>query len=94
MPDRPTCITCPFWSEALAPGESAGPPDRSPRERVGECRRHAPRSAMERGVEEQGYADFPTWPQTMGDEWCGEHPDFRETLMARALARQAIARGK
>ncbi len=75
---RPTCATCPFWSAELAEGES-------PEDWAGQCRRYAPRAAMDRVIKEQDYSDFPTWPETSGGEWCGDHPDFPNYARGKAM---------
>lgn len=64
--DRPTCETCPFWR---AEDEAEGLP--------GECHRHAPTPVLR---DELRMSDQPEWeafwPETVADQFCGEHPDF------------------
>lgn len=56
-----TCENCIYWTRLAADiGEPAY---------VGTCRRYAPRPHMKtiRSKPE------PEWPQTVDDDWCGEH---------------------
>jgi hypothetical protein len=65
-PRGETCAGCRFWQYVADDDE----------DRMGDCRRHAPRAAVEvlvaddRVDEDQNYA---LWPLTFGTEWCGEH---------------------
>lgn len=72
--ERPTCGTCPFWERF--DGDFDGGIE-------GECHRQPPVMpgsdiqieewlSVDRGVFEG------MWPETSGDGWCGEHPDFPE----------------
>lgn len=52
-----TCETCRWWA-------SNADPDDEP---LDQCRKHAPRP---HNWEDKSWAE---WPQTLPDDWCGEH---------------------
>ena len=74
--ERPTCGTCPYFSEDEA-GETVDG-------KYGLCRRHAPHPIFVNKVVEE--EDDTIWPILLSDEWCGEHPDFPEWLESQQKA--------
>lgn len=62
--DERECRTCRWW-------------DRYPTKDKGHCHRRAPQP--ESSYDDDGYPDqpIPLWPQTDGDDWCGEHEAAR-----------------
>jgi hypothetical protein len=73
--ERPTCKTCPYWSEE--------------EQEEGLCRRAAP-SPIHIGMYSDRIDAFPEhikpfeqcWPSTYAFDFCGEHPDFPAFLAA------------
>jgi hypothetical protein len=63
--ERPTCKTCPYWKT-----------DEDDVHRTGICRRKAPRARILTDGDDRGYVTFPIWPETLDNEWCGEHSLF------------------
>ncbi len=67
--DDPSCQSCRFWQSDA--GE------------MGDCRRHAPRPALEKSLPalppeveaEEEFSQEAVWPVTFASDWCGE---FRE----------------
>jgi NADH:ubiquinone oxidoreductase subunit B-like Fe-S oxidoreductase len=61
-----TCAGCRFW---LHTGDDDD-------DRMGDCRRHAPRAALQAQVADDRLDDwdenYALWPLTFGTEWCGE----------------------
>jgi len=41
-------------------------------EEEGRCRRHAPQCQRRDPSSDEDYEDFPMWPKTLEDEWCGD----------------------
>ena len=66
-PNRPRCLTCPFWS---------GDTDTNNEEEEGHCERHPPAYTGEHGNGAQTLEPI-CWdqPVTTARETCGEHPD-------------------
>jgi hypothetical protein len=62
--DRPTCSTCPFWSQW------AGDPSK------GDCR-HDPPKVFWTHSYNHGNSKASQWPFTSPDEWCGRHPRMK-----------------
>jgi hypothetical protein len=76
--NKPTCETCPFWSQH-------GYDDAS----LGQCRRFPPLLASTPSLEELNGV-FPKcgfWPETGKEAWCGEHPQFQAWLSADLVQR-------
>lgn len=71
------CERCRFWKA----------PERPDVDELGECRRHAPKAAIFRWPEEEDPPrGFTMFPETFGDQWCGEADDRDnfDTVAARA----------
>ena len=69
--ERPTCATCPYWSDYSL----ILPEDRT--DGMGQCRRHAPKY-------EPDTAD--DWADTHSDDWCGDHVDMPAWIASRRAA--------
>jgi hypothetical protein len=94
QPERPTCATCPYWTNADDPGEEAGACGRYPPRIVGSIVTElASRMLALRGptsdddvldsrISAAMTAVVTEWPYTERDAWCGEHPDFPAWLAA------------
>jgi hypothetical protein len=90
---RPTCKTCPYWEY-----NHGGPDEPDDEAEVGQCHRFPPVfPANEPMVEEAMKVVDGFWhgwqPDTMENEWCGEHPDFPAYIasLKDAPARPAAA---
>lgn len=69
LPDPPRCNTCPFWVSPGAPH--------------GECHRFPPATTREDtgwGEDETETIDLGIFPETLHDDFCGEHPSFKGYL--------------
>lgn len=67
--ERPTCKTCPYFSV----------------ETEDECRRLPPQvdgtiAQLFREDDGRTQWDDGIWPRTRPDDWCGEHPRFKDYL--------------
>jgi hypothetical protein len=65
--ERPTCGTCPYWTDE--DGE------------VGACRRYAPRPKVD-NLEISDVGEDAVFAFMNHDQWCGEHPDFPAYIAA------------
>ena len=63
IPSEPECANCRYWKREAKDSDT------------GICRRYPPNIAHQEMYMEDsdGYADYPVWPLTLDDEWCGEH---------------------
>ncbi len=70
--DRPTCKTCPYWSDEIFHE------DPTCEASLCACQRTPPQlNGKPFNVETETGCDFPyTWDS----DWCGEHPDFPEYI--------------
>lgn len=81
--ERPTCSTCPYWSDKP---DDPGHCQRFPPiiiERMAEWYDKRPQdrwSSMLSGLDEPSSSHFPV---AETDHWCGEHPDFSAYIAAR-----------
>lgn len=69
--NRPMCYSCVYWESYLNRDKNS--------RALGECHRNAPRSMLYviGLVQADKYPPSAvSWPDTLEDEWCGEHPDF------------------
>lgn len=60
--DRPTCETCPYFSQHVNDCDR------------GDCRRTGPLTVRIDG--DEGVWFDGHWPEVSPDDWCGEHPGF------------------
>jgi len=67
MTERPMCKTCPYWFEGVEYIEES---------LEGYCQRPPP-IVLDRPVP---IGTHSCWPNSMEDDWCGEHPDFAEWI--------------
>ena len=65
---KPKCETCEWWDrDEICPEEG---------ENFSVCRKNAPRPLSENDKFFARGKDVPSqWPETNGDDWCGEHSD-------------------
>lgn len=92
--DKPMCATCQYWQEIDYEDEEHKEANKS-NLGSGRCKAHPPmhvvRSQFKSGIDAQKFLGHAEHPITVGDSFCGEHPDFPVYLIERRLASKTAA---